>query len=629
MKYQPHIDGLRTVAVVPVIAFHAAHDIAPGGFIGVDVFFVISGFLITSLLLSDLESGKYTIAEFYERRARRILPALLFVVACSSIAALALLPANDLRTFGLSVTATMTFVSNMFFWREIDYFANNAELNPLLHTWSLAVEEQFYIFYPLALAFIFKFGRRVLLISMVAVGILSFGLTVAAMDISPSAAFYLFPLRAWELLIGAVAVFFFRPAGSSDRPVLDNLLSALGLLAILLSIAFLDESQPFPGLLALPACAGTALVILFARPGTLVHAVLTRKWMVLLGLISYSAYLWHQPLIVFYKHVFPDDTIGVIVAAVATFPMAFLSWKYIEQPFRKKTSGLSRAQVLKYASVSLAGFALLGLSLTANNGWEFRHSPAERKVLSSFIDGKDYVPGRFNALRGRAFPDDTAKPKILVIGDSYGQDLVNAIYEIGLDKELELSTYHISARCGNLMLEDLATYQDAADRRRCAKASDYDDPRLAARLRQADQVWLVSSWNAWSAPLLPASLDAMAKATDARIVVFGRKHFGLRSTHRFFSGGVAALVGERDLPLDLAEVSREMSQTIPPHADYVDLQKLLCASYETCTNADADGTPLTFDGTHLTPEGARHMGALLRPVLDQILSAQVDIGTDP
>lgn len=622
MNYKAHIDGLRAFAVVPVIAFHASHTAVPGGFIGVDVFFVISGFLITSLLMSDLKSGRFSIVDFYERRARRILPALIFIIACTIPAALIFLPPSDLQTFGKSVVAAMTFLSNIFFLKEINYFHTHAELNPLLHTWSLAVEEQFYIVYPIFLALIYRKARRYLVHALIAAGLLSLVLVMNSVASDPKYAFYLFPMRAWELLIGALASLSFARTEVSPRPSLYGLLSLAGFAAILISYAIVDETRLSSGLYALPACLGAALVILYTKPGTMVHRILTTRWIVLIGLISYSAYLWHQPLMTFYRHAFPDDKLGVAICALLTFPLAWLTWKFIEQPFRRRTPGVPAKRVLTSSFAALSLFAVLGLALTADTGWERRYSPEEQRILRSFVEADDYVPTRFDALRGRAFSGEGDLPKVLIIGDSYGQDLVNALYETGMDRDFDLSTYHIPGRCGNLMIENLDKYRNRENREECARLPGYQDPKLQARLREADQLWLVSSWNPWTAPLLPKSLEALSADTDAKIVVFGRKHFGDRLTYRVFADGIDALIGRRPLPEDPSAVSLEMSETIPKLAEYVDLQRLLCGSYETCANADPSGSPLTFDGTHLTPEGARYMGDLLKPYLVKQLQAE-------
>lgn len=612
MKYRPEIDGLRTVAVLPVIFFHAGIASFSGGFVGVDVFFVISGFLITSILLSDLDKDRYSLLTFYERRARRILPALLLVILCTIPAAWAILLPSDLLDFGRSIIATMTFSSNILFWRESGYFDAGTEFKPLLHTWSLAVEEQFYILFPLLLALLFRRSRRLLWPVLILLAAVSLAAAHVGSGVSASATFYLLPTRGWELLIGVfAALLVWQNRLVAPGPKTAQILSALGLAGIFGSILLLDESLPFPGLYALPATLGTALVLLFAHPGTLAHRVLSLRPMVMVGLISYSAYLWHQPLIALYHYRFPQAEEGAIIMGLISLPLAWLSWKYIEAPFRTKSLLAGRKQYLTASMAALLLMCAVGLGLTFQGGWKDRYSPMENAVFASFKDGKVYVPTRFNQLRGAAFAAEMDRPRILLIGDSYGQDLVNALYESGLEQQLDLSTHHISARCGNLMIDGLESYQAPRDRAGCARAVTYSSADLQARMAEADQIWLASSWNAWSAPLLPASLKRIAAQTDTPVVVFGRKHFGHRVLREYHADGLQALIGEREVPADLAAVQAEMAETIPSVTRYVDLQKLLCGQYDRCSNQDDQGRPLSFDGTHLTPEGALYLGKRL------------------
>src|SRR4029077_10903920 len=236
-RYRPEIDGLRAVAVIPVILFHAGFGLFSGGFVGVDVFFVISGYLITTIIMSELDEGKFTILNFYERRARRILPALFVVMlACLPFAWLWFL-ARDFKDFSKSIYAVATFSSNILFWRQSGYFDTSTELKPLLHTWSLAVEEQYYILFPLYLMLVYRFGRRWIYWSLIIIGISSLCVSHWAAYNKPSADFYLLPTRGWEILLGAFAAFYL----SHDTPprisrVVSQLLSATGLLLVTYSV---------------------------------------------------------------------------------------------------------------------------------------------------------------------------------------------------------------------------------------------------------------------------------------------------------------------------------------------------------------------------------------------------------
>ena len=269
MKYRAEIDGLRALAVLPVILFHAGFELFSGGFVGVDVFFVISGYLITTIIISEMAEGKFSIVNFYERRARRILPALFFVMLmCLPFAWMWLTP-NDLKDFGQSLVAVSTFSSNILFWRESGYFDTAAELKPLLHTWSLAVEEQYYILFPIFLMFTWRLGLKWILILLSMVFLVSLGIAQWGAYNSPSAAFFLLPTRGWELLVGVFAAFYLKYNTHLKSHSLNQALSLIGFGMIVYSIISFDKNTAFPSLYALIPTIGTGLLILCAVPKTL------------------------------------------------------------------------------------------------------------------------------------------------------------------------------------------------------------------------------------------------------------------------------------------------------------------------------------------------------------------------
>ena len=292
MKYRREIDGLRALAVVPVILFHAGFETFSGGFVGVDVFFVISGYLITTIILAELEQGKFSIVNFYERRARRILPALFFVMlVCIPFAWFWLLP-SDMKEFSKSLVAVSFFASNILFWRESGYFSTAAELKPLLHTWSLAVEEQFYVLFPLFLMLFWKLGKRWILVILGLVFVASLALAQWGSYTKPAAAFYLLPTRGWELLIGVFAAFYLSQANRKEfGKGLSELGGWLGVALILFPVFAYSKTTPFPGFFALAPTIGTVLIILFATQQTSAGKFVGNKAFVAIGLISFSAYL--------------------------------------------------------------------------------------------------------------------------------------------------------------------------------------------------------------------------------------------------------------------------------------------------------------------------------------------------
>lgn len=356
MKYRREIDGLRAVAVIPVILFHAGFEIFRGGYVGVDVFFVISGYLITCILIDELERGEFSISRFYERRARRILPALFVVMlACLPAAWLLLLPA-EFKDFSQSLVAVSLFVSNIFFWHESGYFDTIAEFKPLLHTWSLAVEEQYYILFPLFLLAAWRFGKRLIKIQLLMVFILSLGLAQWSVGSHPSATFFLLPTRAWELILGSFVALYANVNSREVQPGYENALSAIGLIAIVCPMFLYGKTTPYPSLYALVPTTGAALVILFCRQKTISYWILTLKPLVMIGLLSYSMYLWHQPIFVFYRYWrFPEPNQSEFFWLLfLVMLLSFLTFRFVEVPSKKVK--ISRVRILWISFAASIGF---------------------------------------------------------------------------------------------------------------------------------------------------------------------------------------------------------------------------------------------------------------------------------
>ena len=449
MKYRAEIDGLRAIAVLPVILFHAGVGHFSGGFIGVDVFFVISGYLITSLILQDMAVDGFSTIEFYERRARRILPALFFVMLMSLPLACALLAPMDLEEFGGSLIAVSGFVSNIFFWQQSGYFSSAAELKPLLHTWSLAIEEQFYILFPAFLVTAWRFGITVVVWLLVALCFSSLAVTHWTSLAYPSVGFYMLPVRAWELLIGVLLAFYIREFGHFRGPRWNQWLSVLGLFCIFTSLFYFSEETPHPSLLTVLPTFGTGLLILCAVPGTLAFYLLSLRALVGLGLLSYSAYLWHQPILVFSRHYRLGQGIGdsltLVFLLVAIFAAAWVSWKYVETPFRNRLVWRRKAIFLS-AALGMFAFSGIGLFMVKTNGleqWKLAsytenqrdaYIAVQRSVNYDMYDRMLSSQCKFWVAQAEALPNaavqecisDFGSP-LVVIGDSHGMNVYNMV----------------------------------------------------------------------------------------------------------------------------------------------------------------------------------------------------------
>jgi peptidoglycan/LPS O-acetylase OafA/YrhL len=340
IPYRKEIDGLRGIAVLSVILFHAGFEQFKGGFVGVDIFFVISGYLIASIILYEKKNDTFSFWEFYERRARRIFPALFFIILVSLPFAWFWMKPTDLKNFSQSLMSVSTFVSNIFFWRQEGYFTANMELKPLLHTWSLAVEEQYYVLFPIFLSIILRFGKYKVLTLISIIATISLIVSQWGCINKPAATFYLLPTRSWELLIGAIlAMYLFT---KKQKKIKCNLITEIsgfvGVFCILYAILMFDENLPFPGVYALIPTLGTVILILCTTEQAVIGKFLGNKFLVGLGLISYSAYLWHQPIFAFIKlyNIAEVTTYTRCCLILSTIILAYFTWRYVECVFRNK-----------------------------------------------------------------------------------------------------------------------------------------------------------------------------------------------------------------------------------------------------------------------------------------------------
>ncbi len=433
-KYRPDVDGLRAVAVILVLLFHAGLGFS-GGFIGVDVFFVISGFLITGLILKEQESGKFSLANFWVRRIRRIIPAATVVVVAVLVAGFFILLPADYQDLGKSTIAQQLMLSNVYFWRNTGYFDGPADLKPLLHTWSLAVEEQFYLGYPFLMMFLHRFGRKVTFVTLALLGVGSLIVSVYGVEHYPSATFFLLPTRAWELLIGGLICFLPKPTRVPSWLLAS--VSWLSLPTILVVGWFYTSTTPFPGLAALVPCIATAAFI-FANSIRLssIAKVISTKPFVSVGLISYSLYLWHWPILSFLRYR-NDGVLGTLEGVLAlclSAGAAYLSWLIVETPIRKRDVLGNTRRVVFAAAAASTVCVTIAFSVFASNGFaRFRYGDdylvlirsmdekAFRHIMSVQVIEQERLP---------KFGETSAKPSVLVWGDSHAMAIMPAVDQV-------------------------------------------------------------------------------------------------------------------------------------------------------------------------------------------------------
>lgn len=600
MRYRPEIDGLRAVAILPVVLFHAQIPGFSGGFAGIDVFFVVSGFLITSLILDDLEHGRFRLLSFYERRARRLLPALYLMLAvCIPFAWAWMLP-DDLENFGQSLVATILFSNNLLLYMTTGYWDLEAEFKPLLHTWTLGIEEQYYVLFPLLLAAVWRPARALVLAGLIVL----FGLSLARFLPPPSALlsttgesrdFLLLPVRAWELAVGAIGAVAVRRdiVGRDAAGRLPG--RALAIAGGILVVAALLLPGGAGGLPFIPrvlaAASGTLLLLIFLPAVAPLQAALSLRPVVAIGLISYGIYLWHQPLLAFLR-IYVDDAPGwlVLLPVLLSFAVAALSYRFVERPFR--TAGRISSPLA--VTLFVAGAAILG-----GAGYLFHASGGLPGRLGLSESGQSARDGReFNLDAYRfavtAFPAN-GRPNVLVLGDSFGRDFVNVLRAM-----LPEGTANIAYGPGG---------------GNCIASSH--NPVLRDLYQGADVV-LLARRHLPSAECVDGDIDR-ATSDGKRIFYVGTKHFG------YNMNWIVRLPADRRAnltnPLLAETIAQEQAMaTLIPPANYLSILDRL-ASDGRVPITDAAGRILSLDRYHLTRAGAVRVAAALAdsPLREAIL----------
>ena len=635
-KFRADIQGLRAVAVLAVLIFHASSGRwLPGGFVGVDVFFVISGFLITGILLGSEDGNRPSLAAFYARRVRRLLPALcgmlVFVLAAGAL----LLPAADYAAAARMAAATLLFSSNMMLLDAPSYFDLSGELKPLQHTWSLGVEEQFYLLFPIALAGILRFaqGHKVLLISLGAIA--SLALSALMLDGHPTWAFYSLPTRAFELLIGALLALHLDVLGRIGGRSRD-LLSCAGLVTIGASFIFLGAETPFPGLTALIPCLGTAAVIAAGIPATSAGGrLVSGPPFLFLGAISYSLYLWHWPLLVFARHwvLGPLDLVTAGLVVLASVLLAWMSWRWIEQPVLRR--GEARWVIPALMAVA-ASVLTVSIGAVLGQGLPQRF-PAEARAMFAARD--DYNPRRDACLshKLKEIPYEAAcvfgeapAPSVALWADSQGAELVVALGQALSGRQASVLQLTASAcpPAVNYVRAGLAycTPHNTRTLERLVQDSRISHVVLVARYERhsATSAALIAG--------LTSSIVALESAGKQVILI------GPLPSHRFdpphaigmlFSQGRDpvrwGMAGDLYRKENAAFIEALPALAVRTGATYVDPFPILCRQ-DHCPAWRPETGVLYFNDSHLSVSGAR---LLVPSVLEQITAAHPPVIRSP
>ena len=614
LEYRPDIDGLRAVAVMVVVMYHLGVGFTKGGFIGVDVFFVISGYLITAIIAAEVKAGTYSLLGFYERRVRRLFPALFVVLIFSSCLAFVLLFPPELEYFGITLVATTTFLANILFYSGDGYFAGTRETIPLLHTWSLAVEEQFYLLFPLVLAPLLRRNKEALcwLIFWLTL-LLSFAFGLYLVRYDQSGAFFLLPPRAWELLLGCLLALGAIPELRDER--YRQWASIAGLLAILIAAAEV-RSATFPGWAALVPCVGAAAVIHSGVKGdTVVYRALASRYAVFFGLISYSLYLWHWPIIAFYKahHGVAISKPEMLVLGIASIAAATLSWRYIERPFRQRTVLPRRRAIFSAAAMASTSAMALAVLLLATEGLSNRY-PASVRRLAAFNykpegpmrSGHCFVTNGYSqkpTVDENCLRLDTGRRNFLLVGDSFA-----AHHWAGLTAVFpEINFLQATASVCKPILE-------GGGAPRCRSVIDAAFLQFLPN-HKLDGVILAGAWAASDIPRVVKTIEVLRKNVDI-VYVFGAMILYDDMLPRLLARSESlqdpSLIGRHRQPNRRSWDQSFAHAVEASGARYVSFYKALCDSGDNCLTRDENGDPIQFDGGHLTRMGSVAVAKVLR-----------------
>jgi peptidoglycan/LPS O-acetylase OafA/YrhL len=616
--YRKDIDGLRAIAVTTVIGFHAQWTALPAGFVGVDVFFVISGFLIGSMIIGDVTAGNFSLLGFYERRIRRIFPALAAMLLAATVFAYLYLLPVEFESYARSLLAATFSFSNFYFAQNLGYFIPAASTLPLLHTWSLAIEEQFYLFLPLLVLLVYRVWRRGLWPVLLAVTLISLALSIrSGLRGGENGDLYMPQLRAWELLLGVLLAW-------NGLPLISRLLregaALLGLALIIVAATLYSDWTPFPGYAALMPCLGAALIIGAGKGGDSWTArALSLPPVVFVGRISYSLYLWHWPIFIFMRlsERFPADRATAatkLVAIAATLVMATLSWKYVETPFRSGPWRPPRRKLFAIVGTAAAGLAAIALGTVLLQGLPGRFSPEALEVAAlinydsrsnsyfragaCFLDGDD----KLSLLESNGcLKRDESKENYLLIGDSHAAHLW-----YGLSTVFD----HI-----NIMQATAAGCAPLPGRRFtpiCNELLDFlfkdyllhhkPDKLIVSAEWLGSDFWPIAGLLDWAAShdIHVILMGPIMRYDDRlpRLLAFAIEYYNpnLPDEHRISFG---------HLDEDLRHLSQQKGVT------YVSLIDLVC-KVGPCTTLAAPGVPLQFDYGHLTREGSVYVAERMR-----------------
>lgn len=633
LAYRKDIDGLRAIAVLAVLGFHISDKYVSGGFVGVDIFFVISGFLITRIIWRDLEADTFSFSTFYAKRIKRLYPALVvMLLGCCCMIIYSGLPAET-YAFGQGAIASLFYLSNHFFLSINNYFDASLELNPLLHTWSLSVEEQFYILFPAFLFFLFKSGRSSALYWLSVLFVGSFCLSQYLVGVNESAAFFITPSRFWEFLLGGMIALL--PAKNLRSRLGMEALSWLGICMIVFGVFSISDSNAFPGITALWPVLGTGLVIFAGQqPNLVLSRILSVPVARFFGKISYSLYLWHWPLIVFYKLEVdpePSDTEKIVLVLVSVI-LGYLSWKFIEETTRYISVEKHKRMIYVSGVVSTCVIAGIALVFILTEGRKHRFSDEELTyieylnydTIEQFRTGSCFLTSEYDALsffdQELCVQTDPEKFNVLLIGDSHAAQFVEALNEVYPSIELSQIT---ASGCLPVI--------EAKGEQRCTDLMQMAFKKTVVS-KQFDSVILAGRWDTEDVTSAIETVGQLSKFAP-RIIVFGPTIEYSQALPRLLIrfGNAKHKIFDVEEYEELRTIDQSLSSAFnDPHVQYYSILDIICPD-DNCKLFADNGELMQFDSSHLTKSGSLEIIYRLRQngLYQELEASMVDKGLSP
>lgn len=588
MIYRSEIDGIRALAVLPVIFFHAGFESFSGGFIGVDIFFVISGYLITNIILNSIEKNTFSLVNFYERRARRILPALIFILLISCLASYFFMLPDELENVGQSIIATILFTNNILLQITSGYWGLDPSFKPLLHTWSLGIEGQFYIIFPILLIILNRFMPNFRTLSITTLMVLSFCIGIYLANKFPTSSFLGLHTRGYELLVGYACSIYLRSSQSFVSLKAKQILSLLGLSMILLSIFTFNETLPYPGLYSLLPVLGTALLLVFSTQGTVLFSLLRVRIIVATGLISYSLYLWHQFLFAYARLASNNEPsiAEYLMLIILSFFLAFLTERFIEKPYRNKSS-IGKKSFITHMIITTSFILIASASFVLTKG--FSDSFYGESNYGNQSTWQNYVSFRSNIANQKSHFEEVNKIKLLVLGQSYSEDFINILDEANLLNNSELIWRPI---------------------RESYDCNIQNENHVFMPLIKTADILIFGSGHFSKECYLSTIQYLENKNID--VFYIGHKEFGYNLNFIKLDKTLLHKGHNYSQRLPKEEHENMIMRTLIPSRNYISIMDLIIDASGMVKILDDNGNLLSVDGSHLTKPGAKYLASLYK-----------------